>query len=331
MIAAHYWVSGWEKVRLGWPAGDRVGLLLASTYANGWLGFLEPTTIARLVDALLAVNAPAKVATLLVECGGLFVLWRQATVRWFLAAAIGLHGAIFALTGIAFWLWAVLDALVLILFFRRRHPAAPLFDRPHFLLSLLLIGGGAIWFRPVPLAWLDARATYTYRPEAVATGGRAHPLPPGFFAPYDYQFTLGAFRYLVDAPRLPITWGATRDRGLTAELNDARTPARILELEARYGRNDHDPDRARVFDAFVRRFVGSRHERGGRGRWSGVLQAPPTLWTFPRDAHVPAGARIERVVVYEVLSFFDGERYVEIRRTPVRTIPLAGYTPITLR
>jgi hypothetical protein len=46
---------------------------------------------------------------------------------------------------------------------------------------------------------------------------------------------------------------------------------------------------------------------------------------------VPAGARIERVVVYEVLSFFDGERYVEIRRTPVRTIPLAGYTPITLR
>jgi hypothetical protein len=75
--------------------------------------------------------------------------------------------------------------------------------------------------------------------------------------------------------------------------------------------------------------VGSRHQRGGPGRWSGALQAPPTLWTFPRAAHVPAGTRLERVIVYEVLSFFDGERYIEIRRTPVRTIPLAGYTPIT--
>lgn len=320
LIAGHYWVSGWEKLQLGWVANDRVGFLLTSTYANGWLGFLEPTTIGSVARALETMNLPMKAGTLLVECGALLMLSRRATVRWFLLAAIALHVAIFALTGIGFWLWALLDLLVLILFFGRRSPDAPIFTRPRFALSIVLIGGASIWFRPVPLAWLDARATYTYRLEAISESGHVHPLPPAFFAPYDYQFTLSGFRYLVDAPRLPIMWGATGHRRLAAALNTARTPERILELELELGRNSYDAERATRFDTFVRRFVGTWHRRGGRRRWLSLLQAPPTLWTFPRSNPVMDGERIQRVNVYEVLSFFDGQRYVEIRRTPVRTI-----------
>ncbi|MGH7503308.1 MAG: hypothetical protein ACREL7_16400 [Longimicrobiales bacterium] len=322
LIAAHYWVSGWEKLGLGWVEDDRIGFLVASTYANGWLGFLDPATIGSLVRRMLAMNVPMKAATLLIECGALFMLWRRATVRWFLVAAIGLHIAIFLLTGIGFWQWVIVDALVLLLFFRRTSPAVPIFTQPRFLLSLVLIGFGAIWFRPTPLAWLDARATYTYRFEAVGENGRTHPLPPAFFSPYDYQFTLGAFRYLVDAPRLPVTWGATNDRRVTAGLNEASSPDRILELEAELGRNDYDAERARTFERFVAAFVGTWQGHGGRDGWLAPLQAPASLWTFPRSDPALGGERIERVIVYEVLSFFDGARYVEIRKLPIREIPL---------
>ncbi|MGH7577212.1 MAG: hypothetical protein ACREM1_19050 [Longimicrobiales bacterium] len=322
LIAAHYWVSGWGKLRLGWVATDQVGFLLPSTYANGWLGFLDPTTIGALARALGTLNVPMKAGTLLVECGALLMLSRRTTVRWFLLAAIALHIAIFALTGIGFWLWTIVDALVLILVFGRRRPDVPIFTRPHFALAVILIGGGAIWFRPTPLVWLDARATYTYRLEAISESGNVHTLPPAFFAPYDYQFTLGGFRYLVDAPRLAITWGATHDARLAAALNAARTPERILALESELGRNDYDAARAARFDTFIRGFVGTWQRRGGRSRWLSPLQAPATLWTFPRADPGLDGERIQRVDVYEMLSFFDGRRYAEIRRTPVRTIPV---------
>jgi len=320
LIAAHYWVSGWDKLRLGWVTGDHIGFLLASTYANGWLGFLEPATLGTVVRALLAVNVPMKAITLLVECGALFMLWRRQTVQWFLIAASGFHIAIFAVTGIGFWMWMFVDALVLILFFRRSSPAQPIFTQPRYALSILLIAGGAIWFRPQSLAWLDARATYTYRIEATGHNGRSHALPPSFFSPYDYQFTLGAFRYLVDAPRMAITWGATGDRRLAESLNDARSAPNVLALETSMGRNAFDAGRAAAFDDFVRKFVLTWQRRGGRGRGIAPFQAPATLWTFPRSDPALGGERIERVTVYEVLTWFDGENYVEIRRTPVREI-----------
>jgi hypothetical protein len=319
MIAANYWASGVAKLRLDWIAIDRIGFLLPSTYANGWLGFLSPERIATLTGSLLSLNVPAKIVTLLIECGALLVLWRHATVRVVLLGGILLHLFIFAATGIGFWQWSLLNALVVLLFFGRIGTDLPLFTMPRFALSLVLIGFSGLWFRPVRLAWLDARATYTYRLEATGAGGATYALPPAFFAPYDYQFTLSAFRYLVDDKRLPITWGATNP-DVARELNAARTAHDVLALEGRTGRNDYDAERGEDFDGFVRDFVTTWERRGGRSRLFALLQAPATLWTFPRSEPVLKGDRIARVTVYEVLSFFDDERYEEIRITPVRII-----------
>jgi hypothetical protein len=323
MIAANYWASGWEKLRLDWVAIDRIGYLLPSTYANGWLGFASPDTIAMITKAVIALNGPAKLATLLVECGALLILWRRTTVRTVLTAAIVLHAVIFLLTGIGFWQWSVLNALVILLFFGRQSPGFEIFTRPRLVLSLLLIGGSALWSRPVRLAWMDARATYTYRLEASGDRGGTHTLAPAFFAPYDYPFTLSGFRYLVDARRLPVTWGAT-NTVVAKALNEALTAEHVVALEEQLGRNDYDPGRSEDFDRFVRRFVATWERRDGRGRWFAPIKAPATLWTFPRSDPVLGSERIVHVTVYEVLSFFDGERYTEIRRTPIRVIRIAS-------
>lgn len=327
LIAAHYWVSGFGKLQLGWLARDRIGYLLPATYANGWLAFLEPGRIAELTRGLLWLNGPAKLATLLIECGALFALWGRRTLRFFLVAWIGLHGAIFLATGICFWKWMLLNAAVLLLFFGRRAPELPIFTRAHFLLSLLLIGGGALWFRPQKLAWLDARVSYTYRIEAIGRSGRSYSLPPRFFAPYDYQFTLGNFRYLTPAPHLPITWGATYRRELADALEHSTTAEQVLALEAELGRNAFDPERSADFDRFMQQFVGNWNRRQGTHEWWTLVQAPPLLWTFSRGPLPTAADPLVRIVVYQVTSLFDDEHYREIRVRPVREIPLPAPRP----
>jgi hypothetical protein len=320
-IAANYWASGVEKLRLGWLVTDRIGYLVPSTYANGWLGFLRVETADAITRAMLALNTPAKAATLLVECGAILILWRRAGARTVLFAVTGLHIAVFLLTGIGFWQWAVLNLLVVALFLSGDARVPELFTRSRFALSLVLIAGATLWFRPVRLAWMDARATYTYRLEATTAGGRTVPLTPAFFTPYDYPFTLSGFRYLVDAPRLPLTWGATTP-SVALRLNDARTADAVLALETEVGHNDFDAARAAAFEDFVRRFVTSWERRDGRRGWYAPFSAPATLWTFPRADPDLEGDVIERATVHEVLSFFDDERYVEIRRIPVLVVQM---------
>ena len=322
MVAAHYWVSGLGKLRLGWPARDTIAFLLPSTYANGWLGFLAPATIAAAARVLLALNVPMKLATLLVECGAPFALARRGVLRAFLVAAIVFHAGIFLLSGILFWSWMLLEAVLLVLYLRRGSPPLPIFGTRHFLLSVVLIGGGVLWFRPVRLSWLDARATYTYRMVAETEGGRSHTLGPIFFLPYDFQFTLNPFWYLVPEPRLSVTWGASGDPATAAALRRSSRPEQVLALETQIGRVRYNAERAAAFDAFMRRFVAGWNRHGQAWHWWTPWRAPPLLWTFPmRDADT-GGDRIARVVVHEVLSMFDGERYVEIRDLPVRTIEI---------
>lgn len=327
LVAAHYWASGLAKLQLGWLRGDGVAWLLPATYAGGWLAFLDPATISAITAALARLNPLLCIGTLLLECGALLALTHRAALRTLLGAWIALHAAIFALTGILFWEWMLLDgAILLLLLLPGRAPEWPIFTRAHLALSVLLIGGAAVWFRPIPLAWLDSPASYAFRITATGASGRVYSLHPRFFAPYDYMFTVGDFAYLDASPRLPITWGATFDARIPQRL--AHVPAEAVPaLEAELGRNAFDPRRAADFDTFVRRFVGTWNARGGdRGAWAD-LAPPPKLWTFPRGSRPTPADPITRVNVDEVLSFFDGTRYHEVRRRPVRHVDIPPQPP----
>lgn len=322
LIAGHYWVCGLGKLHLNWLLNDQIHYLLPATYANGWLGFLEPNVIENLTRALAQANGPMKLLTVSVECGALLCLWHRSVLRLMLAAWMVFHAGIFLISGICFWKWMALDAAVLVIFFRRNVPPVPIFTRGHFLLSIGLIGTAGLWSAPVKLAWLDARVTYTYRFEAIGPDGRTFTLPPRFFAPYDYQFTLGNFGYITESPRLGIVWGAIMEPSLAKALEQAGSAEQVLTLEQERGRVAFEPTRSAVLDEFMRRFIGNWNRRGSKGAWWSRLQAPRQLWTFARPPAIGDGQSIDRVMVYEVTSLFDGERYREIRERRVAKIDL---------
>jgi hypothetical protein len=162
----------------------------------------------------------------------------------------------------------------------------------------------------------------------VGPSGREYALGPGFFAPFDYTFTLSSFHYLVDHPTLNITWGATWNRDALEELLLARSVSDISGVEASHGRVRYDPQRAARLDAFIQRFVGTWNQR--RSRWTPLtpIQAPPQLWTFPRATGYSGEEPIREVRVDQITTLFDGERYTECRRRELRTILIPGIEPV---
>jgi hypothetical protein len=322
MLAAYFWVPGIGKLRLNWFLEDQVYLLLPATYANGWLGFLPTHTISSITQALAWVNIPMKIGTMIGEVGAIACLWSRASLRLFLLLWIGLHAGIVLMSGIFFWMWIILEAVVLLLFFRRDAPDLPIFTRAHFLLSILIIGGGAFLFNPEKLAWKDSPVSYTYLLEGVGTEGQTYRLPPRYFAPFEYQFTLSSFHYLTADPHLMIVWGATSSGRMADALAKSDGPEQVFEVEKALGTVSFDPRRAAVFDEFVRRIVAHHNRRPGglhRGR---SLAAPPQLLTFPLYGPF-VDDRIERVNVYQVMSFFNDGEYQVIRKRLVREILLA--------
>ena len=323
LMAASYWWPGLGKIRLNWITHGHLYFLLSATYANGWLGFLEPGTIATLTQGVARFDVLMRGITLLLEFGAIVFLWRRVSMLAFLGGWIAFHLGIFALSGICFWRWIVLD-LCLLLFFasRQRAQSIALFTRGHFVLSLVLIAGCNLWFKPVNLSWYDARASYTYRFEAVGESGQTFALPPRFFTPYDYQFTLSGFGYLTPQPRLGIVWGATFDRAVAEALARSTSPEQVFTLEFERGTTHFNPDRATRFDAFIARFVGNLNVRRSKRSWLSTLPPPPQLWTFAPGNALSCKERITQINVYQITSFYNNESYVEIRKNLVRQIKI---------
>jgi len=323
LIAAAYWASGAGKLNLeSWLADDRPYYLLYATHANGWLSKVSAASVDQLAGVLAAMNWPVKLFTLAIEGGAIFALTRRGVLRLFLIGCLILHTGIFISSGFFFWRWMLLDGAVLLLFASSKRVALPIFSPIYIALSILLVVTGPSWSRPGKLAWRDAPMSYSYRFEAESADGTRYSLPPRFFEPYGYQFTLSNFLHLVDAPRLDIVTGATSGE-IAAALADAQTLQDVVAVEEELGRVRYNPDYAENLDAFLRQFVLERAAHPPSALKT-YIQAPPLLWTSPYRPVLPADVELERVIITNVTSLYTGDRYREIRSVPIRTVDLTA-------
>lgn len=324
LIASNYWVCGLGKLRLGWITYGHFHYLAPAAHANGWLGFLEPETFNSAVRTLMLFDWPMGLMTLVFECGALILLVRRRVAIVVLGGWVLFHIGVFAVSGICFWKWLILDATLLVFFLSAdRARLFPVFGGKRFVVSVVLIAGSPFWYKPVALAWYDSRVSYSYRMEATGASGATYQLAPRFFAPHDYQFTFTGFGYLDPAPTLGVVAGALADRKTGEALIAAATTEEIFAIERERGRTRFDEMRAAAFDSFVARFVGNVNEHGMAGHWYDWLRAPPLLCSSGREPAYPdGGERIRKVTVVQVMSDWDGERYSEIRKRVVREIEI---------
>jgi hypothetical protein len=322
LVAAHYWIAGLEKLRLGWLAHGQLHHLTLAAWQNGWLVSLDAAGIAALARALARVEPLVLGFTIAAEAGALLFFWRREAALALLAAWVLLHGGIFAVSGICFWKWALLDAgLLALLFALRRAGSVPLFGPGPLLLSLLLIAGAPLWCKPVRLGWFDTRLAYTYRYTVLGAGGGAFRIAASFFAPYDLRFSQNRFDFLTPRPALVSTYGMTQDAGVAGALASVRSLAEVEALEAHLGVVHREPKQAERFDDFMRRFFAARNRRLPLRR----LPRPPLhIWTAPREPVYADQEPVAGLVVERVTTLWDGERLHELRVERVRELAFAA-------
>ena len=227
----------------------------------------------------------------------------------------------FLLSGICFWQWSIVNLCIAAVAWKSTILKYDFFTWPRFLVSVGLIFLSPLWLRPQNLSWFDSPANYTYHFEAVGESGQRYSLHPGYFAPYQYTFTESGFAGAIDHPVLPIYWGAT-NRRIADKLIDAGTAEEFFELEATEGKVRFHQGTLTLLEDYVREFVHQRNERLANGSPPARLVAPLVLWTLRDENGYRGQEKLRTVEITQVVSFFDGENFSEIRKLPLTSIEI---------
>ena len=324
LIATHYWVPGFAKLRPNWILYDQLYFLVPATYANGWLGFLDSQTISLITQKLGYFNIPLKILTLMFEFGSMFFFLNRHSVKFFLCGWVFFHLGIFFVTGIFFWVWILLDGAFLYLFLKKDGISTlPIFNLKYLIVSMILIISGSLWSKPVVLAWFNVPVTYTYRFEAETEGGKTYKLPPKFFAPFDYQFTLGSFAYLDNKPLISVVWGASSGASIGKQIMKLDSDKLLFSFEEQNGKVYFDEKSKEAFNLFIKQYIQNWNKHFSNETYLSYIEAPRFLWTFPTSASFEQSKQpIKRIKVIQVMSFYNHGKYGEIRKTMVNEISI---------
>ncbi len=326
LIAGHFWIPGVSKLRWGWLFDNHVFYLLPATYSNGWLAFLSPESITSLANKMEILNFPMKLVAIVLECGCLLIVTgKRKFVLFFLAGYVAFHLAVLVLSGIFLWQWMMVEGVVFYLVWNRE-----IANDPHFfslgrrIVAVGIVAFAPYWLQSAALSWYDSPVNYVYRFESVEPNGERYSLGPRFFAPFDEQFTFSVFSYLTpDQKLLPIIWGAT-NKAIANALKQAHSPADIFVLEKRRGQLKFDTEKVQQMREFLITYVSAYNRAPRQKTWLRYLSAPSGIVTFPRSNAIPEGRTISRIEVTQVVSWFDRQRYQEIRRTPVLMVEISA-------
>ena len=322
LVAAFYFYPGYGKLRLTWLLYDHIPYMLFANYGNGWLGNLDPNTIEQFYRYLRPMNVPLKIFTLLFELGSVFIAWRRNFARVLIAGWIGLHLGIFFVTGLVFWVWITVDIMLLVAISSKSgEKEFPIGFGKAAVCGVLVITG-SLWASPVKLAWFDMPMTYIYRFEAIMDSGQRVVLPPSYFRPYDYQFSLAQFYYLGDIPNLNSTSGAGGYDPISVNTLKLKNSKEFVAYEKRFGEIRREDQKAKVLERFIERFVQTKNSPKTPLRLVEYAAPPPYFVYHPRGALTVEAGQIQEVRVIQITAFYGDGHYREIRKREVGKITI---------
>ncbi len=314
LLASHYWLSGLGKMNIPWLTDDRLAYLIPSSYANGWLKFLSQDEINSFMSIMDGLNIPLKIMTLVLEFGSMFILVQKRMVRLFIFGWILMHVGIFFNTGICFWVWSLVDLIVLIFFLKKDNLLSKIsFTRVDIVLGILLIVGGSFWNRIVKLSWYDTPLSYVYQYEATNLNGDTIHIPHHFFAPYDYQFTINNFSYLCDWSLLNIG----KSPEIMQKLKVISSSSEFFNYESKKGVNQYNDKKTRQFKNFLLQYIRNWNKRKSNEIIFSRLEAPRLLWTYPLDFEPDEIDSITSIRVLQVTVFYLNGKCEEFRKKTV--------------
>ena len=154
---------------------------------------------------------------------------------------------------------------------------------------------------------------------AVTEDGNTHHLPPQFFEPWGFPFTMSNFKYLQKEPLFSVSWGAT-DEKTAALFRTGFRREELYEFEKQYAGVHYSETRSDFFEHFVSTFIKNWNSRLSNKTWLSIIRAPEHVWSFPRKTFPENPQKIDKVTVTEITTLYRDGKHLELRRRPVYEI-----------
>jgi hypothetical protein len=117
LVGSYYYYAGKAKVMFGpdqaWVWENELSNLFVNSWTHGWVGFVPQDAVVWVANVLHGFDGPFQLLTVFIELGFVLVFVHRLLTRVWLFLAAALHCGIFAMTGILFWKWIVVDAMLL--------------------------------------------------------------------------------------------------------------------------------------------------------------------------------------------------------------------------
>lgn len=324
LVGASYFSASVSKLVIRWPVRENLAYWLPFAYGRGWLWHLDPGTVQRGFELLRTANPLMTWGTVVIEGAGVALAWRRRLLPVIVAGIVGLHLTIFAMTGILFKMWVVV--LVAFVWFVRRVDDADdrgLFTRRTAVVVTVVVLLSTVVLPVSSLAWFQTNYDRTYTVEVVDAEGNVYDVGWHEMTPYALTFQQNRFSY-VDPNRTVDGRRSTKEYDTYQRLLSADEPADIERLRLEYGTVSYDPERARTFERFLKRYFETRLCDGdATTAWSRLPSLPHKFWNRPGDER-PADATYTAVRVRRETTLYTDGRLRTVDTDVVRTVSLDG-------
>lgn len=315
LVAEHYLVCAIEKVAISpnlteWVLKNPILNLIHNAHNYGW-PILDLSVGPLFLDIVSSTAPIVLVFTLGVELMSALELFSSRLSRFLCLGRVLLHLGIYLCTGVFFWNWIALNICLLLLIRQLgEHQRAALFNTGTGSCAALLMIFLPSVNRPNYLGWFDSPITSHFHIMANSGNNNRQPLPPSYFAPYDYEFAYSGFFYLIDQPVVGWGWGAVKDYELLQKLEE--NPADIWQsFKLQHGNMKTDPERSRRFNKFLREFVSNKEflqQERGAARLTALFEflAPPAhVYMGTSKEAFGRGAAPELSVIYREVGTWN--------------------------
>ncbi len=204
-IALHtsnYFIPGIAKIEISpngweWAFFNNLNNLFISSYANGWLNFLDENLIIKIAHLLDNIEVVIMLATIIIQIGALFLLYsRKISVIFFIAFEL-LHIGILIAAGLFFFSWIIVNlGFIYLVKNLPKESLAFLYSKNTFKIFIIVVLFSSLYYKPVPLGWWDAKVHTIYDFYAINENDEKIKLNRNEFAPYDMLFNQNRFYYI---------------------------------------------------------------------------------------------------------------------------------------
>lgn len=204
LVGSYYGNAGIAKLTIGespidWITGNHLENLFVGTYLKGWQWVGTMQSVVDWSSAVATIGPFVSAATVIIECGMIFILVHRVGTVGLLTCMLGMHLGIVALSGIFFWKWLVVEiALGLWLWWARDNRSLDaIYSKSHAVISVVVIIAFMNTFKLNDFTWWNTNRYAVLEIEAQSTDGSTCSIDAEDFSPYmlvDYIRPAGAAR-----------------------------------------------------------------------------------------------------------------------------------------